>query len=205
MLTELSSVACAALALAGHTVPVVVTVRDLALVVPDAALGSLPARVAAAAALLVLAVVAAEDRAGALGAVWAGVAWAALTASQDTVPVTRAAPGTASTKLPGEAGRQLQTLGAGRVIVEREEPVASLQVVAHLPPHAGLAGPRVSPAGPEAGQHVADVVDGEARHGVLTGVETCRYKIDELFAYSAGVPGLFYTNPSLTYRGSSGN
>ena len=183
----------------------VVTVRDLALVVTDAALGSLPARVAAAASLLVLSVVAAEDRAGALGAVWAGVAWAALTASQDTVPVTRAAPGTASTELPGEAGRQLQTLGAGRVIVEREEPVAGLQVVAHLPPHAGLAGPRVSPAGPEAGQHVADVVDGEARHGVLTGVETCRYKIDELLGYSAGVLGLFPSNPILTYRGSSGN
>ena len=87
--------------------------------------------------------------------------------------MARAASRTASAELPGEAGRQLQTVGAGGVIVEREEPVASLQVVAHLPPHAGLAGPGVSPAGPEAGQHVADVVDGEARHGVLTGVQAC--------------------------------
>ena len=205
MLTELSSVSWAALALSGHTVAVVVTVGDFTLVVTDAALGALPARVAATAALLVVSVVAAEHRAGALGAVWPRVAGAALTASQDTGAVTRAATWTATTELPAEAGRQLQTLRAGGVIVEREEPVASLQVVAHLPPHAGLAGPRVSPAGPEAGQDVADVVDGEARHGVLTSVETWRYKINDLLGYSAGVPGLFYTNPSLTYRGSSGN
>ena len=119
--------------------------------------------------------------------------------------MARAAPGTAATELPDQAGRQLQTVGAPRVIVEGEEPVAGLQVVAHLTAHAGLAGPRVSPAGPEAGQHVADIVDGEARHGVLTGVETCRYKIDELLGYSAGVLGLFPSNPILTYRGSSGN
>ena len=174
MLTELSGVSWAALALASHTVAVVVTVGDFTLVVTDAALRSLPARVAAAAALLVLSVVAAEHRAGALGAVWPRVAWTALTASQDTGPVARAAPRTATTELSGQAGRQLQALRAGGVIVEREEPVASLQVVAHLPPHAGLAGPSLSPAGPEAGQHVADVVDGEARHGVLTSVETCR-------------------------------
>ena len=66
MLTELSGVAGAALALPGNTVSVVVTVRDLALVVTDAALRPLPARVAAAAALLVLPVVAAEDGAGAV-------------------------------------------------------------------------------------------------------------------------------------------
>ena len=183
----------------------VVTVGDLALVVTEAALGSLPARVAATAALLVLPVVAAEDGAGALGAVRPGVAGAALTAPQDTVAVARAAPGTAAAQLPGEAGREFQTLRAGSVVVEREEPVASLQVVAHLPPHAGLAGPSLSPAGPEAGQDVADVVDGEAGHGVLTGVQTCGYKINDLLGYSAGVRGLFYTNPSLTYRGSSGN
>ena len=183
----------------------VVTVRHLALVVTDAALRPLPARVAPAAALLVLPVVAAEHRAGALRAVWPRVAGAALTASQHTVTVTRAASRAASAQLPAVAGRQLQTLRAGGVIVEREEPVAGLQVVAHLPPHAGLAGPRVSPAGPEAGQHVADVVDGEAGHGVLTGVQTWGYKINELLGYSAGVRGLFYSNPSLTYRGSSGN
>ena len=151
----------------------VVAVRDLALVVSDAALRPLPARVAPAAALLVLPVVGAENWAGALGAVRPGVARAALTAAQHTGAVARAAPGTAATELPGQAGRQLQTVGAPRVIVEGEEPVAGLQVVAHLPAHAGLAGPRVSPAGPEAGQHVADIVDGEARHGVLTGVQAC--------------------------------
>ena len=57
----------------------VVAVRDLALVVSDAALCPLPARVAAAASLLVLSVVAAEDWAGALGAVRTGVSRAALT------------------------------------------------------------------------------------------------------------------------------
>ena len=183
----------------------VVAVRHLTLVVPDAALGSLPARVAAAASLLVLSVVAAEDRAGALGAIWPRVAGAALTASQDTGPVTRAAPGTASTELPGEAGRQLQTLRAGGVIVEREEPVTGVEVVVDLSPHTGLARPALPPARPQPRQHVPDVVDGEAGHGVLAGVQAWGYKINELLGYSAGVRGLFYTNPSLTYRGSSGN
>ena len=31
------------------------------------------------------------------------------------------------------------------------------------------------------------------------------YKMNEVLGYSAGVLGLFYTNPILTYRGSSGN
>ena len=59
----------------------VVAVRHLTLVVSEAALRPLPARVAAAAALLVLPVVAAEHRAGALGAVGPGEAGAALTAA----------------------------------------------------------------------------------------------------------------------------
>ena len=53
-LAELSVVSSGALALPGDAGPVVVAVRDLALVVPDAALGPLPARVAAATSLLVL-------------------------------------------------------------------------------------------------------------------------------------------------------
>ena len=66
----------------------VVAVRHLTLVVPDAALGSLPARVAPAAALLVLPVVAAEDGAGALRAVRPRVAWVALTGGEDAGAVT---------------------------------------------------------------------------------------------------------------------
>ena len=86
--------------------------------------------------------------------------------------MTGAAPGTSTAELSAEVSRQLQALGGGGVVVEGEEPVAGVQVVAHLPPHAGLAGPRPPPAGPEARQHVADVVDCQTGHRVLASIQT---------------------------------
>lgn len=171
-LAELSVVSSGALALPGDAGPVVVAVRDLALVVPDAALGPLPAWVAAAASLLVLSVVAAQHRAGALGAVWAGVARAALTGPEDTLPVSRTSPGTSSVQLSAEVSGELQALSSSSVIVEREEPVTGVEVVVDLPPHTGLARPTLPPARPQPRQHVPDVVDGEAGHGVLASVQT---------------------------------
>ena len=170
MLAELSRVSSVALALPGQAVAVVVTVRDFALVVTDAALGPLPSRVAAAASLLILSVVAAKYGTGAVRAVRPRVARAAVAGAQDTLPVTRATPGAATAQLTAEACSQVQALRGGRVIVEGEEPVASLQVVAHLPPHAGLAGPRLSPVRPEPSQDVTDIVDSEAGHRVLASV-----------------------------------
>ena len=171
-LAELSVVSSGALALPGDAGPVVVAVRDLALVVPDAALGPLPARVAAAASLLVLSIVAAQHRTGALGAVWTRVARAALAGPEDTLPVSGAPPGTPSVQLSAEVSGELQALSSSGVIVEREEPVAGVEVVVDLPPHTGLARPALPPAGPQPRQHVPDVVDRETGHGVLASVET---------------------------------
>ena len=171
-LAELSVVSSGALALPGDAGPVVVAVRDLALVVPDAALGPLPARVAAAASLLVLSIVAAQHRTGALGAVWTRVARAALAGPEDTLPVSGAPPGTPSVQLSAEVSGELQGLSSSGVIVEREEPVAGVEVVVDLPPHTGLARPALPPAGPQPRQHVPDVVDRETGHGVLASIET---------------------------------
>ena len=133
LLAELSSVSSATLTLPRHTGPMVVTVGHLALIVSDGALRPLPARVAPAGTLLILPIVAAEHGTGAETAVWSIIAGATLTSAQDTLPVTGAAPGTGAGHVTTHTGCHLHCLLTGCIIVQGQEPVASIKVVAGLP------------------------------------------------------------------------
>ena len=116
----------------------VVTVRDLTLIVSDGALGPLPAGVAPAGALLVLAIAAAEDWTGAEAAVRPIIPRSTLTCAQDTLTMTRAAAGTGAGQVLTDAGGHLHPLLTGGVIVQGQEPVTSIKIVAGL---SGQTGP----------------------------------------------------------------
>ena len=61
------------------------------------------------------------------------VSGGALTGAEDTLAVTRAAPGAGRGQVTRHAGGHLKLLVLSPVIIEREEPVARVQIVARLP------------------------------------------------------------------------
>ena len=72
------------------------------------------------------------------GAVLAVMAGGALTGAQHTLAVTTAAPGAGGGQVMRHTGHHLQLRLPGRVIIQRQEPVAGVQIVARLPAEAGL-------------------------------------------------------------------
>ena len=67
---------------------------------------------------------------------------------------------------------QLDLLAGGPVVIEREEPVAGLHVVLGLPGEAARA-PHLPARPAQPHQHVPDVIVGQARDRVPSGVQSC--------------------------------
>ena len=132
LLAKLALVASDAVALAIGAVSVAIAIGHFALVVAQRALLALPAGIALALAVYVLAALAAQHRAHALATVLAAEAWVTLTVAEQTLALAAAAVRAVVRHILGDHCNEAYLLGIAVVVVEREEPVARLHVVRHL-------------------------------------------------------------------------
>lgn len=130
--TEFAFVAAHALALATDAVAMAIAVGHLALVVAQRALLALPAGVADALAIDVLAVLGTEHRTDAFAAIIATETGIALAMSQQALSIARAAVRAVLRHVLGNGRIEGQLLHVPVVVVQRDEPMTRLHVAGYL-------------------------------------------------------------------------
>ena len=100
-----------------------------------------------------------------------------------TLAMTGATSWTSTGQVTRQAGGHLDHLVFGSIIVQGQEPVAGVQVIAGLSSQTWMTRPGLPPVdkarllhrtgGSESNKNISDIIDSQTGNGVLSGIQSC--------------------------------